>query len=378
MKYYKVLDTEQEREFDEIVELASQICQTPISLISLIDSERQWFKAEKGLGLRETSRDVSFCAHALKQKDLMIIPDAHQDNRFFDNPLVTASPNISFYAGMPLITPNGYVLGTLCVIDNHARQLNDTQQFALRLLARQVVRQLELRVKIDELKTLNHTHHRLLSIITHDLRSPMHHLSSLVQLLDQEYLQPADFMRLLADVRLSLSASEEMLNNLMQWALAQFEGKTLQIQSLNLYNLVMLEMEQHRGILQKKNNVVQIIIPPNLQVLADTNMLRCVLRNLVLNANKFTEGGNISISARQIKQEVEIQVQDTGSGMDADKVKNLFIWEKRSGNRGTQGEPGSGLGLQVCADLLIKMDGSIRAESIPGAGTSIFFRLPVA
>jgi GAF domain-containing protein len=148
---YDVLDTVPEEVFDDLAELAARICESPIGLISLVDKERQWFKAKVGLSVSETARDISFCGHAINQSDLFIVPDAAKDDRFANNPLVTSDPKIRFYAGAPLITPDGYALGTLCVIDNVPRQLRRDQEQALRLLARHVVTQLELRRRSLEL-----------------------------------------------------------------------------------------------------------------------------------------------------------------------------------------------------------------------------------
>jgi GAF domain-containing protein len=142
---YEVLDTVPEELFDDLTELAARICEAPIALISLVDEDRQWFKSKVGVTISETSRDISFCAHAIKQQDLFIIPDATKDLRFANNPLVTSDPKIRFYAGAPLIAPDGEALGTLCVIDKVPRQLSSEQQQALRVLARHVMTQLELR-----------------------------------------------------------------------------------------------------------------------------------------------------------------------------------------------------------------------------------------
>ncbi len=140
-----MLDTVPEAIFDDLTELAALICEAPISLISLVDEDRQWFKSKFGTSVSQTSRDVSFCAHSLTGPGLLIVPDATLDRRFSSNPLVTSDPQIRFYAGAPLVTPDGYVLGTLCVLDTKPRNLRPDLQKALALLARHVISQLELR-----------------------------------------------------------------------------------------------------------------------------------------------------------------------------------------------------------------------------------------
>ncbi|MCG7605743.1 sensor domain-containing diguanylate cyclase [Halomonas sp. MM17-34] len=141
---YQILDTPEEPAFDDIVEIASLICEAPVAVINFIDRNRQWFKSEKGLGVRETPLDVSICAHAILQPGLFVVPDTTLDPRFSNNPLVTGHPYLRFYAGALLVSSDGYPLGTLCVLDYTPRTLSEPQRFALQALANQVMAHMEL------------------------------------------------------------------------------------------------------------------------------------------------------------------------------------------------------------------------------------------
>lgn len=146
LREYSILDTPAESTYNDITTLAAFICDVPIALISFVDSERQWFKSRVGVDVAETSRDISFCAHTILSKSIMVVKDALLDERFVNNPLVTCAPGIRFYAGVPLVTPKGYSIGTLCIIDRQPREdLTEAQKKTLEALARQVVTQLELR-----------------------------------------------------------------------------------------------------------------------------------------------------------------------------------------------------------------------------------------
>ena len=145
LKEYHILDTGTEQAYDDITILAAHICEVPIAMISLVDEARQWFKSKVGLEQQQTSRNVAFCAHAILQNEPFIVRDATKDRRFADNALVTGEPHVRFYAGIPLINPEGLALGTLCVVDHQPRLLSAAQQEALRALSRQVMALPELR-----------------------------------------------------------------------------------------------------------------------------------------------------------------------------------------------------------------------------------------
>jgi len=153
LRHFKVLDTDPEEAFDDITRLASYICQTPSALISLVDADRQWFKSRVGFEPQETSRDVSFCAHAILQPGPTVVRDTLDDERFKDNPYVLSAPYIRFYAGAPLVSTEGFKLGTLCVLDNVPRILFPDQAAALQLLSKQVMALLDMRRTVAYLES---------------------------------------------------------------------------------------------------------------------------------------------------------------------------------------------------------------------------------
>ena len=150
LRSYQILDTPPDREFDLLTTLASQICATPIAMMSLVDEHRQWFKSKIGVNISETRRDIAFCAHAILQRDVMEVDDASADKRFADNPLVTSSPHIRFYAGAPLVTKEGCALGVMCVLDRKPRKLSNEQRTGLSMIGQLAMVILDFRKKVGE------------------------------------------------------------------------------------------------------------------------------------------------------------------------------------------------------------------------------------
>ena len=190
---YEILDTLPEDDYDNITELASIICETPISLVSLIDDKRQWFKSHHGLEATETPREYAFCGHAILEPGTVFsIEDSRLDDRFADNPLVTGDPRVIFYAGVPLVTPNGNSLGVLCVIDNNPKVLQPEQTKALQTLAAQVVNILELRKANIGLTRYNESLKELASAVEGEIGSPLNDMASYTGLLQSVYSDKLD------------------------------------------------------------------------------------------------------------------------------------------------------------------------------------------
>jgi signal transduction histidine kinase len=379
----EIMDTDPEKEFDDIVQLASQICETPISVISLLDDRRQWFKAKIGLEVNETSRTVAFCSHAILDNHLMEVENALHDDRFHDNPLVVNSPDIRFYAGYPIIMANGTKLGTLCVIDRVPRHLTSMQANAIEVLSRQVTKQLELRinkrkveVQAQELKKLNESNAKLLSVIAHDLRSPLASLWQIIDLLNSGDLSIDEALELIKESGYYVENSLTLLDGMVSWARQQFQGKDILIREV-LVDTVLKEIVEMNTLQTKaKGNTVEVITSIG-ELRLNENVLRLLSRNLLINANKFTKQGKITISTLIEDGFLKVQVTDTGIGMEQAQINKLFNWKKENSTAGTGGEKGLGMGLRLCKEMVEAEGGNLWVESTIGVGTNFGFAIPI-
>lgn len=370
---YGILDTLDEEEYTDIVRLVSEICRTPMANISFVDRDRQWFKAVVGLESRETPRDVAFCAHTILGTELFTVEDAAADPRFHDNPLVTGDPTIRFYAGMPLTTPDGFQLGALCAIDSVPRTLTATQRDALVVLARHVVDLLELRSRNRELERLSEVKTRMLAIIAHDLRSPVSMLSSMVSLLSDDAMPEEEREELMRDIGAMLSSTRYLIDNVMGWASRELTVDERQAEStpVDIARLLDEIVESARFETSRKGNSVSVELPePIGPLVVERSTIVFIVRNLLMNANKFTSDGRIALAAWVERDTVHISVSDSGIGMDQQQVESLFHWDSRSRRNGTAGERGAGLALLLSHDLARRIDGRLSVESEPDRGST--------
>lgn len=389
---YEVLHTQYEEDFDQIVQLASSICKTPISTITLLDIHQQWFKAKIGIDKASDDRSISFCGHAIHQTDIMEVEDALNDIRFFDNPLVLGDPNIRFYAGYPLISPSGYPLGTLCVIDKIPRTLTEEQKIALRTLGNQTMKMFELRLKNKEevlrnqvieeqkkkLEISKAIQNKIISIIAHDVRGPVASVKSMIELSNDQELAKQDQEELLRLLDKQMDATLDMLTNLVEWGSILIQKDKPQTQVLDLRKIVQKIVDNLQPFASIKSNTIVNEIEPACVVHSDENSLRFIFRNIISNANKFTSSGTIRLTSERLgANKVKIAITDTGCGMSEDMLKQLFNPGIRNSREGTNKEKGSGLGLILAKEFAEALGIEMEVTSTPEVGTtfSLLFQL---
>ena len=377
---YEVLDSEDEKAFDELTKLASEICGTSISLISLVDTDRQWFKSKVGLDAPQTERSIAFCSHAILQDDVFEVENAMQDERFHDNPLVTGAPDIRFYAGAPLVTPDGYPLGTLCVIDREAKKLTDFQKRALKTLSNQVISQLEMRLQTRKLQRLNNDREKFYAVLAHDLKSPFNGILNLSRIMSEkaDSMSPAQISEFSREILNSSVTLYQVMDEILQWSQTRLNETVISVQPVNILAAAQATLDLVKDSLRIKGVSIVLDIKEDQNVLADEALLKTVIRNLVMNAIKFTPANTeVVISAENQDHEIIIGVADHGQGIDETLKKKLFS-EAVQSQAGTAGELGHGLGLSLAGEFIKRQNGSISIDDTYQEGAQFLITLPKA
>ncbi|EAR61283.1 histidine kinase response regulator hybrid protein [Oceanospirillum sp. MED92] len=379
---YDILDSADEKEFDDLTQLASEICDTPIALISLIDPERQWFKSRVGLDATETSRDIAFCSHAILQEDVFEVEDTLKDARFADNPLVTGSPNIRFYAGAPLITPSGLALGTICTISNEPKTLTDWQRNALVVLRNEVISRLELRKKIKQLESANQYKSIFVSNVSHEIRTPMNGVMGLIDLLLETPLNDKQ-LRYAQAIKRSGDSLLRVINDVLDLSKVEAGKLTIEKAEFNLGEVVDDLTECFSPLATEKKLELRTDIQlKSDRFIGDHYRLKQILNNLLSNAIKFTDKGWTALRIKVVSETddqatLKFSVSDTGLGLSEKQQSQLFKRFQQANETITREFGGSGLGLSICKQLLALMDGDIGVKSEPGKGSTFWFTLPL-
>ncbi len=378
---YEVLDSEDEQAFNELTELASAVCGTPISLISLVDDQRQWFKSRVGLGATETPKSIAFCSHAILQNEVFEIPNALEDSRFADNPLVTGDPDIRFYAGAPLVAPDGSPIGTLCVIDRKPKQLTDDQARALQILSKQVISQLELRLHTRRLEKIAKEQQNLLATIAHDLRSPFNAILGLAKRLSlkAENLSHENVSKAAHSILSASLKVYQLLDEMLQWSSSRMGATSVHIDTHALLPLVTVSSELlHEATQLKKINYI-CELDEDIKVKIDATLTKAVIRNILNNAIKYAPPeGIIKISATEESDNtINLRIFNNGAAIPDDQQQRLFKDPVES-KSGTEGESGYGLGLKLCKEFTEMQGGRVYLEDSSAQGTCFVVVLPKA
>ena len=382
LKEYSILDTLPEEEYDDITKLASRICETSISTISLIDEKRQWFKSKVGLNATETSRNDSFCAHAIIEPDkIFTVKDSRLDARFSDNPLVVGEPHVIFYTGVPLVSPEGLPLGTLCVIDDKPKELNEEQLIALQALSNQVVSLFELRKSkmllekfSKDLETRNIELEKFAYVAAHDIKSPLNNISSLTEILISQYSENLnDEARMLMSM---LDSSSLALRNLVDGILEHSKSDSILIGARSAFDVKAL-VEETIQLLDNKNDYRFAFAFENQTVFTNRIALQQILINLIANGIKYNDKAEVVIEIGFVDSEnfYEFYVRDNGLGIKEENQQKIFgIFEVLS-NEDRFGNKGNGIGLSTVKKMVEGLGGEINVDSEIGRGTRFDFTI---
>jgi signal transduction histidine kinase len=365
---YNILDTPPEAGFDDIVRVAASVCETPVSLVSFVSFDRQWFKARIGFDSCETTLDRSVCAHVVNKQELLVIPDLTSDSRTRDNPLVTGPPHIRFYAGAPLVTPEREVLGALCVIDDRPRPvgLTDSQQDAINVLAGQVMMQLELR-RINEarqrdlLAALGATELReqFIAVLGHDLRNPLSAISTGVQMLEGQP-SAATSDRVVAMMQRSVTRMSELIDNVLDFARGSLGGAFhIERQAAPLRPVLEHVVAELQTAWPART--IQTTFTLDQPVDCDPARIAQLFSNLLGNALVHgASDGAITVRAATRDGAFELEVANPSARIPSEALKRLFQPFVR-GESAPAGR-GLGLGLYIASQIAVAHRGELTAR----------------
>ena len=373
----RVLDTEASDRFDDLALVASELLGVPIAAISLVDRDRQWFKAELGLGVSQTPRSVSFCGHAILTPEPFVIPDALADHRFAGNPLVVGDPCIRSYVGIPISINNSDPVGTLCAIDTEPREFTPGQIRALQALANQVEHQLSMELTLRSLEDANTKLEQFSALASHDLRSPLRGVQSLVEFLREDCDDSLDDVaqRHLDGIVDRASRMETLIDDLISYARLPSTAMHCRMTPIrDILDDLVCDLDMSRVA------SVHVTVDPSIHA---TSMpfveASMCLRNLIGNGFKHNTHDEpvvtVDVSLDPSQRTLIIVVGDNGPGIPAEYHHQLFEPFKRF--QTDPSKTGSGIGLAIVDQVVRNYGGSVAVESEPGSGARFTINWPV-
>ena len=382
LERYEILDTLPERAYDDVTALVALLCDAPVSLVGLIDRERNWLKSRHGVPMSESPRELSFCGHAIVSGlEIFTVEDARLDPRFADNPLVEEHGVVA-YAGVPLVDGDGFALGTLCAFNVRPMVLDGARREAMQALARQVMYLLERHLRERELertgRALAERNEELASFVgavSHDIRSPVNNIVELTRLIgsDAGETLDADAREDLADLLGCTTALREYIDGL----LTRYTAEGTLDDALETFRLDGLFASLDR--LAVRDARTALVLPAaRVEVRTHRAALLQVLLNLVANAVKYGAGERTRVEVRFVEGERDYRfdVIDDGPGIAPERHASIFELFGTAGHVARDGTRGTGIGLATVSRLLERFGGSIELDSAPGRGSTFSFTLP--
>lgn len=382
-----ILDTRAETDFDDIAALAADICDAPIAMVSMVDADRQWFKARVGWEPEQSNRDDSFCTHVVRDRQLLEIDDTFADPRFADNPAI-AEHGVRFYAGAPMLLQDGHAAGTVCVMDHRPRTLTLQQRRALRSLARHAAAHLELRRyarnvghTADRLRELDRLKDSFLASVSHELRTPLSSVRGYIEVLldeDEAANDPETVRRFPAVMQRNADRLLRLIDDLLLVARLHDTGLRLDIVETDLADLAYQASLTSRPIAEHKHVTLTAATGTPVPTAGDPERLAQALNHLLFNAIKFTPaGGHVTITTTADPRP-SLTIADTGVGVPAEDLPHVFDRFHRSATADHLAAQGAGLGLTIVKAIIEAHEGDITVTSSPGHGTTVHLSLPAA
>jgi signal transduction histidine kinase len=375
-----------EEHLDDLTKLAARIVGTEVSLVNIIDSYTQWSVADYGIDIQQMPREDSVCRYTIMEKDSFEIKNLSEDDRFREKPYVNKGPHLKYYYGVPLQTSSGVNIGALCVLDPEPQNISPEKKELLKLVGKQVVRRLEALKKINDLQSkveeLNQTQRK----VSHDIRNPISGIIGIAQIMKGEIKNERinEVLELVEMIEQGGNSLLELVEDIMDQE--DEEGQKKPGENQFNSNSFCQKLKQLYDPQAKSKNIelnVQTLEKSD-DIVFSRSMLIQIVGNLITNSIKFTEeGGRVDVGICVIETDEDeknnklmIKVEDTGVGMEADKIEEILEGETTS-ESGTDEERGYGFGLSLVQHLVDKADGEIEITSEPGKGTSFVINLPV-
>lgn len=360
LKKYDILDTPPDGTFDRITQLAATLLKVPIAIVTLVDSDRIWFKSKYGIDLNQIDRDPGLCSSAILTSDVYIVEDALKDPRTLTNPLVAGEFGLQFYAAVPLKVRGGYKLGTLCVIDKNPRLASQSDKQILKNLADILIDQIELRL---EARTAVSKQNQILNIAAHEMKNPLTVIPIWTDLIHNKKADEREIQKMCLKIKEASSKMINVLNELLESAQLESNEVELNFNKINLSNLINGIISTNRIVAEKNNQVIKFDIKTDLNVYADEKRLTTIIDRLINNAmTSSAKGATIRVAVKEKKNNLLIQVADEGYGFEEQDQE--FLFERFSSLSNTaEAKRNADLQLHLIKTLVEAHHGKLIAES---------------